>query len=69
MYQGGDPYEEDQLGGLSLTIEGLAERDRIVYRECRQRRIPIAVTLGGGYARRTEDVVTIHVNTLRLLQV
>lgn len=70
VYQAGaDPYREDKLGGLRLTIEGLAERDRIVYRECRARRIPVVVTLGGGYARRTEDVVTIHVNTLKLLGV
>ncbi|MBI2931760.1 MAG: histone deacetylase [Planctomycetes bacterium] len=68
LYQAGaDPYREDKLGGLALSIEGLAERDRIVYRECRARRRPIAVTLGGGYARRTEDVVAIHANTLTLL--
>ncbi len=68
LYQAGaDPFEEDKLGLLKLTIGGLAERDRIVYRECRKRGIPVAVTLGGGYARRIEDVVTIHHNTLKLL--
>lgn len=69
LYQAGaDGYREDKLGGLRLTIEGLAERDRIVYRECRARKVPVAATLGGGYAQRTEDVVAIHVNTLRLLK-
>ncbi len=68
LYQAGaDPYREDKLGALALTIDGLAERDRIVTRECRARRVPVAATLGGGYARRTEDVVAIHFNTLRIL--
>jgi acetoin utilization deacetylase AcuC-like enzyme len=69
IYQAGaDPYEEDQLGSLRLTMEGLRGRDRFVFEECRRRGVPVAVTLGGGYARRTEDVVTIHLNTLRLLE-
>ena len=68
VYQAGaDPYREDQLGSLRLTMEGLRERDRCVFEECRRRGVPVAVTLGGGYARRTEDVVTIHLNTLQLL--
>jgi len=69
VYQAGaDPYEEDQLGELRLTVGGLRERDRTVFEECRRRGVPVAVTLGGGYARRTADVVAIHVNTLRLME-
>jgi acetoin utilization deacetylase AcuC-like enzyme len=65
FYVGGaDPYCEDQLGGLSLTKEGLKERDRQVFEEARRRRIPVATTLAGGYARRVEDTVRIHVNTI-----
>jgi acetoin utilization deacetylase AcuC-like enzyme len=65
FYVGGaDPYCEDQLGGLSLTKEGLKERDRKVFEEARKRRIPVATTLAGGYARRVEDTVQIHVNTI-----
>jgi acetoin utilization deacetylase AcuC-like enzyme len=65
FYVGGaDPYCEDQLGGLSLTKEGLKERDRKVFEEARQRKIPVATTLAGGYARRVEDTVRIHVNTI-----
>jgi acetoin utilization deacetylase AcuC-like enzyme len=65
FYVGGaDPYCEDQLGGLSLTKEGLKERDRKVFEEARRRKIPVATTLAGGYARRVEDTVRIHVNTI-----
>ncbi len=65
FYVGGaDPYSEDQLGGLSLTKEGLKQRDRQVFEEARCRRIPVATTLAGGYARRVEDTVRIHVNTI-----
>jgi acetoin utilization deacetylase AcuC-like enzyme len=61
---GADPYREDQLGGLSLTIEGLKRRDELVFRVARARGIPVMVTFAGGYARRVEDTVTIHCNTV-----
>ena len=65
FYVGGaDPYCEDQLGGLSLTKEGLKKRDRSVFEEARRRGVPVATTLAGGYARRMEDTVRIHVNTI-----
>jgi acetoin utilization deacetylase AcuC-like enzyme len=65
FYVGGaDPYCEDQLGGLSLTKKGLMERDRKVFEEVRRRGVPVATTLAGGYARRVEDTVRIHVNTI-----
>jgi len=65
FYVGGaDPFCEDQLGGLSLTKKGLMERDRRVFAEARQRGIPVATALAGGYARRVEDTVRIHVNTI-----
>ena len=68
VYQAGaDCYEHDKLGLLKLTMEGIAERDRIVYRECRERKIPVVATLGGGYPENTEDVVKIHSRTLLLL--
>jgi acetoin utilization deacetylase AcuC-like enzyme len=67
FYVGGaDPFCEDQLGGLSLTKKGLSERDRKVFEEARRRAIPVATTLAGGYARRLEDTVRIHVNTVRV---
>jgi acetoin utilization deacetylase AcuC-like enzyme len=61
---GADPYREDQLGGLSLTIEGLKKRDELVFRVARARDIPVMVTFAGGYARNVEDTVTIHCNTV-----
>jgi acetoin utilization deacetylase AcuC-like enzyme len=60
---GADPFEDDQLGDLKLTIAGLAQRDRLIYRWSSERHIPIATTLGGGYAYETMDTVTIHVNS------
>jgi acetoin utilization deacetylase AcuC-like enzyme len=62
---GADPYREDQLGGLSLTIEGLKRRDELVFRVARARAIPVMVTFAGGYAKRVEDTVTIHCNTVK----
>jgi len=65
FYVGGaDPYIEDQLGGLWLTMEGLARRDRLVFDYARRHQVPVAITLAGGYARRVEDTIRIHVNTI-----
>ncbi len=69
FYLGGaDPYCEDQLGGLALTLKALERRDDMVFEEARKRKLPVAVTLAGGYARRVEDTVAIHVNTIRRLK-
>jgi acetoin utilization deacetylase AcuC-like enzyme len=65
FYVGGaDPFREDQLGGLALTLEGLQQRDKLVFEHARRRGIPVASTLAGGYARRVADTVQIHVNTI-----
>jgi acetoin utilization deacetylase AcuC-like enzyme len=61
---GADPYRDDQLGGLNLTIEGLKKRDELVFRVCRAQQIPVMVTCAGGYARNVEDTVTIHSNSV-----
>jgi acetoin utilization deacetylase AcuC-like enzyme len=60
---GADPYCEDQLGGLSLSVEGLRERDRLVIGTALGSHIPVAIVLAGGYAVNVQDTVTIHVNT------
>ncbi len=62
---GADPYREDRLGGLLLTMDGLKERDRLVFDLARKAGAAVAVTLAGGYARNVEDTVTIHVNTVK----
>jgi acetoin utilization deacetylase AcuC-like enzyme len=60
---GADPYHQDQLGGLALTLEGLKRRDRMVIETARRQDVPVAVVLAGGYASNVEDTVLIHVNT------
>lgn len=60
---GADPYQDDQLGGLSLSKAGLRERDRTVIRACAIRGLPLVVLLAGGYARRIDDTVDIHYAT------
>lgn len=61
---GADPYVDDQLGGLALTIDGLKRRDQLVFQVAKARGIPVMVTSAGGYARNVQDTVTIHVNTI-----
>jgi acetoin utilization deacetylase AcuC-like enzyme len=61
---GADPYEDDQLGGLGLTRDGLRRRDRLVIARCRDERVPVVILLAGGYAVRLEDTVAIHVATV-----
>lgn len=63
---GADPYEGDRLGRLKLTINGLQERDTIVFDACRRAGLPIAVTMSGGYATDVEAIVGIHANTIRI---
>jgi acetoin utilization deacetylase AcuC-like enzyme len=63
---GADPYKDDQLGDLSLTMDGLRRRDEFVIGECVQRNIPVAVLLAGGYAVNTDDTVAIHYNTCKV---
>jgi acetoin utilization deacetylase AcuC-like enzyme len=65
---GADPYEKDQLGGLSLTKAGLKERDKVVIENARRLKIPVAVVLAGGYAAEIKDTVDIHLNTVRIAQ-
>ena len=62
---GADPFEGDRLGRLSVTKSGLAERDRIVLGACRERGIPVAVTMAGGYANEVGDTVDVHFQSIR----
>src|SRR5206468_7469528 len=63
---GADPYADDQLGGLRLTMEGLLARDRLILETSRKNQIPVAIVLAGGYAQNVEDTITIHANTARV---
>ncbi len=61
---GADPFTEDRFGRLDVSKEGLAERDRLVLRYCRDAGLPVAVTMAGGYAPAIEDTVDIHFQTV-----
>ncbi len=63
---GADPHEHDRLGRLKLSAEGLAERDRRVFEACRARRIPVAVSMAGGYGR--DIAVTVEIQRRTLLE-
>jgi acetoin utilization deacetylase AcuC-like enzyme len=62
---GADPYEGDRLGKLKLTIGGLRTRDTLVFAACRAAGLPVAVSMGGGYAADIDAIVRIHANTIR----
>ncbi len=69
FYLGGaDPYKEDKLGRLALTIEGLRARDELVLTECQKRGVPVATVMSGGYAADINDTVEIHCNTIRAVR-
>lgn len=63
---GADPYAGDRLGRLTLTKEGLAARDTLIYQQCGKRGLPVAVTMGGGYAHDVDDIVDIHYQSVVL---
>ncbi|WP_157264685.1 histone deacetylase family protein [Azohydromonas aeria] len=63
---GADPHENDRLGRLKLSAEGMAERDRRVFDACRERGVPVAVSMAGGYGRDMAQMVEIQFRTLRL---
>lgn len=65
---GADPFENDQLGELEITHEGLKERDRIVIENARRLELPLVIVLAGGYASDIEDTVTAHMNTISVAQ-
>ena len=61
---GADPHEGDRLGRLKLTAAGLTERDRRVFAAALARRVPVAVSMAGGYGRVVDDTVAVHLATL-----
>lgn len=62
---GADPYTGDRLGKLSISKNGLQTRDKLVLSLLREANLPVAVVMGGGYAHNIEDIVEIHMQTLR----
>ncbi len=69
FYLGGaDPFENDKLGRLSLTKNGLMKRDEMVLEFAKDRNVPIVTTMSGGYALDINDTVEIHANTIRAVK-
>ena len=62
---GADAHEGDRLGRLKLTTAGMAERDHRVFSACRERGVPVAVSMAGGYGRNIDNTVAIHLATLQ----
>jgi acetoin utilization deacetylase AcuC-like enzyme len=63
---GVDPHQDDLLGHLALTKEGLAKRDRRVFDLCQEANLPVATMMAGGYGRRVQDTVELHLQTVRI---
>ena len=63
---GADPHENDRLGRLKISAAGLAERDRRVLAALRERRIPVALSMAGGYGRDLATTVALQRQTLAL---
>ncbi|MBX2893986.1 MAG: histone deacetylase [Cyclobacteriaceae bacterium] len=69
FYQSGvDILETDKLGRLSISREGCRQRDRLVLQAAKQNRIPIVVSMGGGYSPDFRDIIEAHANTYRVAQ-
>ena len=62
---GADPHEGDRLGRLKVTADGLRARDRLVFDASDERQLPVGVAMAGGYGRRIEDTVAVHLATVR----
>ena len=62
---GSDAYEGDRWGRMSVTKNGLAERDRAVFECASEAGLPVVVTMAGGYAREISNSVDVHFETVR----
>lgn len=68
LYQAGvDPFADDRLGRLALTRDGLIQRDRLIARLMRERGVPFASTVGGGYGDDALEIAQRHVTAILTL--
>ncbi len=65
---GVDILETDKLGHLKVSLAGCKRRDEMVFEHCKKHRIPVVVSMGGGYSPRLADIVEAHCNTYRIAQ-
>ncbi len=63
---GADPYEGDRLGRMQVSKGALSRRDHMVIGACREAKLPVTVTMAGGYAKNIEDTVKIQFETVRI---
>jgi acetoin utilization deacetylase AcuC-like enzyme len=69
FFQSGvDVLKEDKLGRLNLSVEDCKKRDELVLSHCKKNNIPVAASMGGGYAERISTIIEAHANTYRLAQ-
>ncbi len=69
FFQSGvDVLATDKLGKLGMSIAGCKERDRFVLQLCHRNRLPVTVSMGGGYSKQIAHIVEAHANTFRLAQ-
>jgi len=63
---GVDVIDTDKLGRLSLSLEGCKKRDQIVFSICKNKKIPIQCSMGGGYSKDIRTIVNAHSNTFKM---
>lgn len=69
FYQAGvDILITDKLGRLAVTHQGCKKRDEFVLKLTKKNKIPIVVTMGGGYSPKISDIIEAHANTFRAIQ-
>jgi acetoin utilization deacetylase AcuC-like enzyme len=69
FYQSGvDILASDKLGRLNISRDGCRQRDWFVFNFCKQNKLPVVVSMGGGYSPRLVDIVEAHANTFRMAQ-
>ncbi len=65
---GVDIIENDKLGRLSVSINGCKQRDKYILNYCKLNKIPLQISMGGGYSPILKDIIEAHSNTFRLAQ-
>lgn len=62
---GADPHENDRLGKLKLSKEGMKLRDERVFKFALDKKLPIAISMAGGYGKEIDTTIDIHFQTIQ----
>jgi acetoin utilization deacetylase AcuC-like enzyme len=65
---GVDILETDRLGKLSISLQGCYRRDEFIFNQAIHHKLPIVVSMGGGYSPKITDIIEAHCNTFRLAE-